>query len=90
MGCCGQGIINTVMHGAVGLSKVALRVGITDQETIQKRRDICRFCEFSSKNKNPKFDSTNGLTNMSTCSKCHCNIRMKTQLTTEKCCENKW
>jgi len=88
--CCGQGIVKTVARGVVGISKVIAQVGIADKETIQNRRDTCRFCEFASKSKNPKFNATNGLTNMSTCSKCHCLIVAKTQLNSEKCPEGKW
>jgi hypothetical protein len=36
---CGQ-----IVHGAVGLAKAALGVDRADEETIQKRRAICREC----------------------------------------------
>jgi len=90
MCCCGKGIVQTVAHGAVGLSKVALHIDIAADETIAIRRDVCRWCEFASKSKNPKFDSTNGLTNFSMCSKCHCLIVAKSKLKSEKCPEGKW
>lgn len=92
MSCCGHntGIAQTIVNGVVGLSKVLARVDIDTPENIQKRRDICRHCNHSSKNTNLRFISTNGLTNRSMCSKCHCLIVAKTQLTTEKCPLDLW
>jgi hypothetical protein len=90
--CCGgkQTIMQTIKHGVIGLGKVVFRIDIADKVIIQQRRDICRFCEFAGKNKDRLDRDTKGLTSWSMCSKCHCNIEAKTQLTTEHCPENKW
>ena len=82
--------IKTITHGAIGLAKVALRIDIADKELIEKRRDICRWCVFATKNKDPKYDITNGLTNRSFCQKCKCLIVAKTQINNEKCPEKMW
>lgn len=90
MSCCGKNIIQTVAHGTIGLTKVALRIGIADKETIQKRRDCCRWCEYATKNNNSKYDEYNGLTSRSMCQKCHCLISAKTQLLKERCPQFLW
>lgn len=87
MGCnCGQKVI----HGAIGLTKVVIRKDITTKEVIDQRRNICRYCEHSTKN--PKYidHKCKGLTMFSICKQCDCIISAKTQLATENCPLNKW
>ncbi len=79
-----HGVVNTIARGVVGLSKVALRIGIADQSVIQTRRDICRICPEATIH--PKI----GLTNISKCKQCGCFISSKTQLISEKCPLGKW
>jgi len=90
--CCGHqsSITETVVNGIVGLTKVALRIDIADNKTIEERRTICRQCEYATRNNNPKFDKFNGLTNFSRCTKCQCNIKAKTQGKASACPIKKW
>lgn len=84
--CCGK----TIIQGVMGLSQVALRIGIADTSIIDSRRDICRVCEHSSKNKERTNRPTKGLTSFSVCGVCHCNIKAKTQLKNSKCPLERW
>lgn len=79
-----------MINGVVGLSRVALRVGVADEETIAKRRDVCRNCEFATKNKYRLDHPSKGLTNISKCTMCKCFIMAKTQLKDEKCPKSLW
>lgn len=67
-----------------GILKTVSGVGIANDDTIKKRRDICRNCEFSTKHKDM------GLTNVSLCKKCLCIVALKTRIDTEKCPLNLW
>lgn len=51
--------------------------GIATDEAIDRRREVCRGCEF--------FDPE-----WSQCEKCGCFTPLKTQLTTERCPVGKW
>lgn len=79
-----------VIKGAIGLTKAALHIERAEVDIINKRRDACRNCEFSTKT--PKFinNSSKGLTNKSLCEKCGCFIMAKTTLKNEVCPEGKW
>ena len=90
MNCCNKTITQTIVNGVKGLTKVALGIDIVDKETITKRRNECRLCDHASRSNNPKFNSTNGLTNFSKCDLCLCFIRAKTQLKTEQCPLKLW
>ena len=79
-----------LIKGAVGLSKIALRQDLISTDAIKARRDACRNCEFSTKNKERLNTPTKGLTNKSMCIKCKCFIIAKTQLVTEKCPLDLW
>jgi len=79
-----KNILNTAANGAIGLGRVALRLGIATTNVIKNRRDKCRLCENSTKN--PKM----GLTNFSYCKICKCNIMAKSQLLNEKCPNAFW
>jgi hypothetical protein len=100
MSCCGKraGIIPkvvtqksvaaTIVKGVKGLSKAAFKIDRLSPDAIQSRRDICRACEFATRNE--KFSETKGLTNLSRCQKCKCFIAAKTVISKEKCPLWKW
>ena len=85
MSCCNKSITNTVIHGAIGLTKAALNIGIASDTIIKDRRDKCRICPHASKNNNPKFDKFGGLTSLSKCDLCKCFISPKSRLLSEAC-----
>ena len=85
-----QTLIQTIGSGIKGITKVALRIDIAEKVIIDKRRNECRQCEYATRNTDPKYVKFNGLTSSSICKLCKCNIKMKTQLKTERCPENKW
>lgn len=81
--------------GAIGLSKLALsKAGILDDNTnsdvIMTRLDICRNCEFATRNKDRLNRPSKGLTSFSQCSKCACVILLKVQLKSSTCPLSKW
>lgn len=83
MSCCGK-----AAKGIAGLTKAALGIDRADPATIESRRDICRGCEFATRNQ--KFAKSNGLTNFSRCSKCGCFIAAKTNISYESCPDGRW
>lgn len=83
MSCCGK-----AAKGIAGLTKAALGIDRADPATIESRRDICRGCEFATRN--PKFADSKGLTSFSRCLKCSCLIAAKTNLVNESCPLAKW
>jgi hypothetical protein len=86
MSCCnGKLTMRAVAHGAVGLLKSRMRIGLTDDATIGARRSICRACEHSEKRTGP-----DGAVKMRRCNLCQCLLRDKTRLKSEKCCADKW
>lgn len=91
MSCCGKSeplTASKIVHGAIGLTKAALQIDRPSEETIQSRRDICRACDFASRN--DKFPEFKGLTSFSICSECSCLIAAKTVIGKETCPESKW
>lgn len=79
-----------VVHGAIGIAKAALHIGRASEEEVAKRRNLCRNCEHATRNDDPKFKATNGLTNLSQCQKCSCVILAKTSNKDEKCPLGRW
>lgn len=65
--------------GVVGAAKAICNVSVLPFETIKKRRDICKSCEYNNRN-----DGYNQ------CIKCACIISLKTKLTKETCPIEKW
>ena len=65
--------------GAIGATKAILNIDVLPINIINKRRDICKSCEFNNKNGTA-----------SQCIKCNCLIILKVKLTRESCPENKW
>lgn len=89
---CGCG---EIINGVSGLAKVAANslganIDKADKELVQLRRDICRGCQFSTRNPDPKYFENKGMTSLSKCEKCGCFIAAKTTLVSEKCPEGKW
>jgi hypothetical protein len=72
--------LNTVVTGAVGLTKAALHVDRAAEPVIRQRRAICAAC--------PK--ATAGMSKTSRCQACTCFIYPKTSTTGEKCPIGKW
>jgi len=79
MGCCGK-----IVHGAAGLAKAALRVGLAPADIIESRRNVCRTCEYSEKR------NIFGVAKVRQCYVCGCLIGPKTSLAEESCPMGKW
>jgi hypothetical protein len=79
MSCCGK-----IVHGAVGLTKAALHVGMGEPEVVSRRRTICRGCEHSEKRK------VMGRVLVRMCGKCGCLIGPKTVIRSERCPVGLW
>ena len=96
MSCCGGNTkfvmpnMKQAIHGAVTLPKVLFSSTELTQAAIQSRRDICRDCEFSTKNAALLSAPCKGLTAYSQCEKCACFIKLKTMVNTEACPVGKW
>jgi hypothetical protein len=90
MGCCGK-----VVDGVAGLAKfgaqsLGLRVDQASDETMLRRRDVCRECPHATRNAKRLNRSTKGLTSLSRCELCDCFIGAKTALASERCPASKW
>lgn len=66
--------VKGVLHGAAGLAKVALGLGIAPRAEVDRRRGICGGCEH--RRPGPVGDY---------CSACGCVVAAKTTLATERC-----
>ena len=73
---CGN-CANKVVTGVVGITKAALHIDRADESTIRYRRRKCKSCPHVSRNSDPKYTKTGGLTTMSQCAKCKCVIAAK-------------
>ena len=73
-----------------GLSTTGVTYDMAPAHIIKARRDKCRVCPYSVKNPDPRHAATNGLTNLSQCTKCDCNIALKTKIKSEKCPIAEW
>ena len=93
MGCCAKNIAQTadkLLHGAVALAKVAVGADAAPPALVAARRDICRRCDQSTRNSDPRFAAHAGLTTLSRCRACGCFIAAKTKLGREKCPNARW
>jgi len=79
-----------IVKGVVGAAKIILGTNNASADTIKERRDICRVCEFSTKNTALINEPCKGLTSYSQCEKCACFIKYKTMLQDSQCPQNKW
>ena len=70
-----QTVINTIIHGSMGLTKSILGIGLAKSLVISNRRAICDKC----------VNNKNGI-----CTLCHCLIIAKTSLENEHCKNNFW
>lgn len=78
------------MNGIGPATQAIMNINVLPILDINKRRDICRYCEFSTKSDDEKYKNYNGLTSYSQCIKCACIISLKTKLATETCPLDKW
>jgi hypothetical protein len=83
-------LTTSVFRGAVGLIRATARLGVAPEEVTRARRDICRTCNYATRNDDPKFAANQGLTTLSRCTRCRCFIGAKTRLTAETCPLGKW
>ncbi len=79
-----------IIKGVIKLSKVALSMDKAPDDIISARRDVCRNCEYSTKNKDKINTPSKGLSLRSICTNCKCFIAAKTQLLNEQCPLGKW
>lgn len=71
-------IVSKVIHGATGLIKAGVGIGLAKSDLIAQRREICAQCEKLIK----------GM--VDTCGVCQCVITAKTRLNEERCPLSKW
>lgn len=96
MGCCGNAIgtlgrvAKKVVRGAGSLLQAAVHLDPAPAEVVQARRDLCRVCEFATRNKHAQFAQFTGLTTLSRCRKCDCFIGAKTSLASQSCPIGRW
>ena len=88
MGC--GNCANKVVTGVVGLTKAVLHIDRADEATIRHRRRKCKRCPHVSRNSDPKYTKTGGLTTLSQCGKCSCVISAKITIKGEKCPDGRW
>lgn len=79
-----------ICRGCIGLAKAALHIDRASEATILLRRDYCRNCDKATRSKDPKFSRFNGLTSLSRCTGCGCNIMAKTVIKHEVCPLGRW
>ena len=87
---CNKSIPEIIKSGVIGISKNIIGKDIDTEENIKKKRDICRECSEATKTHAFLNHSCKGLTSLSFCKLCKCNILLKTRLSTEHCIINKW
>lgn len=81
--------VKQAIRGIIPATKAILDIGNTDEQTINKRLEICSYCEFSTKN--PKFkQKSNGLSVKSQCKICSCFVILKVKGKDNKCPLDKW
>lgn len=94
MSCCGKTTARLVARGVAGLTRTAVGaltgIGRVDDVTLQQRRDVCRGCEFATRNAALEQNASRGLTTLSRCTQCQCYIAAKTTLAREECPLQKW
>lgn len=97
MACCGKksnniikNISNVIVSGTIGVGKAILHIDRTADDVIKQRLDKCRVCPNATRNNDKKYEINGGLTNFSFCTKCNCNILMKTKVNEQKCPIGTW
>ena len=73
-----------VAHGAVGLTKAALRIDRASDETIAARREACMACEYLEKRE------VLGVVQVRRCLRCGCLVKPKAVISGESCPVGKW
>lgn len=93
-GCCAPvGSLEWALAGARGLLNSVSATHRESDAEIQRRRDICRGCPNRTRSASPRHAKSDGLTTLSICTRCVCNIAAKTSLKAESggvCCAGKW
>jgi hypothetical protein len=89
MGCCGD-TVGKIIHGAAGLARAATGIDAVPLTVLMQRRDVCRGCEYATRNPAPRYAVNKGLTSLSRCTRCHCFIAAKTQIGSEFCPLGLW
>ena len=90
---CLDNVVNCaekIVHGATGLAKAALHIDMAPLYAMQDRRNHCRNCEHVTRNLKRIHLPTKGLTTLSRCKLCDCNVAAKTQIAAEICPIKKW
>jgi len=82
--------VSQIAKGIVGKVQTRLNVNISSDETIKKRIDVCRGCQYATRNNDPKFNSNKGLTSKSRCLKCTCPIVDKVRWAHSTCPVGLW
>jgi len=80
MSCCAGKII----HGATGIARSMLGIGLAEPVVIEARRDACRLCPHSTKRE------CDGQILVRWCELCGCLIAHKSRLASEQCPDNRW
>jgi hypothetical protein len=91
MSCCPKvGTLEWALAGAAGLLNAASRRHRAEEEVIQARRDVCRACPDRTSSARLATRPSQGMTTLSVCKVCLCNIAAKTSLKDATCCAGKW
>lgn len=88
MDCCDE--IAFLAHGATGVAKSLAGIGKAPETVIKERRDICRRCPNRTTNKSQRYAANAGMTTLSMCLRCKCNIALKTRNADEQCPDGLW
>jgi hypothetical protein len=71
------------LHGAAGLAKAVVGLGLADKATIESRRAICRECPEA-------IPCAKAIGRFCQCRKCGCLLKAKTKLSSEACPLGHW
>lgn len=83
MGCNCGGAVQHIAHGVAGLAKATLGIGRADEDTIERRRAICRACPSA-------VPCVGNVVKFCTCRECGCVLKAKTANAGESCPLGKW
>lgn len=71
-----------LVRGATGVVQATLRLDRAPAGLVSRRRDACRACPEATRNRRQLHLPTRGLTSLSACLVCGCNLFKKSQLRT--------
>lgn len=78
-----QAACRRLLHGAVGIAGVTLRIGMAPLEQQRARRAVCEACDLRRNVSCGRLMDLHGPT-------CGCSIAVKTRAATERCPVGKW